>query len=133
MTVQITLTIPDELYIRAKNLAQTSVRDVAQVLADSIVLMDREIKDIDLSEPDEALEKERASYLSLHSLLWKKYPGQYVAIYHGKLVDHDTDPDALWERVDARFPDEFVWVAEVQEQPIQTISIPSFQLIPERV
>lgn len=79
----------------------------------------------DFSEPDEALEREKAAYIAMHPMLREKYPGQHVAIHNEELVDHDTDLDALWERIDARYPDEFVWVATVKEEPIETYGLAS--------
>lgn len=43
MGKQVTLTIPDELYQRARRIAQSRQRHVADVLAESIVLAEREV------------------------------------------------------------------------------------------
>lgn len=129
MRTEVTLSIPDELYQRAKRIAQSSQRGVAEVLAESIVLVDNRDEVLDLSEFDEALEREKMAYIAMHPMLWEKYPGQHVAIHNEELVDHDSDLDALWERIDARYPDEFVWVATVKEQPIEILRNPSFRLV----
>lgn len=129
MRTQVTLSIPNELYQRAKRIAQSSQRGVNEVLAESIVLVDNQVEVPDFSEPDEALEREKAAYIAMHPTLREKYPGQHVAIHNERLVDHDTDLDALWERIDARYPDEFVWVATVKEEPIETLRNPSFWFV----
>ncbi len=38
MSIQVTVTLPDEVYQRAERLAQLTSRDIADVLADTIVL-----------------------------------------------------------------------------------------------
>ena len=127
MATQITLTIPDKLYKRAQQLAQSRNRDVVDVLVSSIILDDNEEQ---LTyEPDEAVEREKAAYLAMHSSLWQKYPNQHVAIYQGNLIDQDSNLDVLWQRIDEKYPDQFVWVATVTREPIKTINMPSFRLI----
>jgi hypothetical protein len=50
-----------------------------------------------------------------------QYAGGYVAIYNGQLVDHDTDYGALFERIDDRYPDTFVWLTRVGDESMGTI------------
>jgi hypothetical protein len=40
-------------------------------------------------------------------------------------VDHDADQVALFLRVKARYPDEFVWIAPVQETAVEEYIIRS--------
>ena len=56
---------------------------------------------------DEALVRERAAFTALHPTLLTQYPGEYVAIHNGALVDHDKDGLTLSLRVHQRFPHEF--------------------------
>jgi hypothetical protein len=58
--------------------------------------------------------------------------GQHVAIYGGQLVDHDQDFAALFERIEKAYPDEFVWLATVGEEPLPTIYHRSTRLIRNR-
>jgi hypothetical protein len=71
------------------------------------------------TDEDEALRRERAAFTALHPTLLARYPGEYVAIHGGALVDHDTDGLALSLRVHQRFPDEFVWIAPLKAQPLE--------------
>ena len=64
-----------------------------------------------------AMDREEAAYRRLHPSLLEKYPGQYVAIYGGELVDYDTDQVKLYLRVKSCYPGEFVWVAPVRPEP----------------
>lgn len=75
--------------------------------------------------------REELAYIKLYPQLQEEFAGQYVAIYQGELIDHDTDYGALLERIDARYPDEFVWLTPVIDTPIQTIHLRSPRL--ERV
>ena len=68
------------------------------------------------SEMPDPIEREIAAFRQLHASLLKRYRGDYVAIYQGQLVDHDSDKVALLERIDAAYPDEFVLMRPVQEQ-----------------
>jgi hypothetical protein len=44
-----------------------------------------------------------------------------VAIYDGKLIDHDQDFIRLYERIEAIYPNEFVWLATVEEEAMPTL------------
>ena len=73
--------------------------------------------------------QEKAAYLRLYPELKTQYAGQYVAIHDGQLVDHDTDYGALFERIDDRFPDRFVWLTRVEDEPIGTVTIRSPRVV----
>lgn len=123
MGTQVTLTIPDDVYRRAQRIAQSGRRNVADVLVESIVLAENEPRPE--AERQAAVDGEEAAFRRLHPALWQKYPGQYVAIYGGELVDHDEDQVALYLRVKERYPDEFVWIAPVRPQPEEEYAIHS--------
>lgn len=95
MTVKVVLEIADALYQRAAAIAQTSQRSIASILADAISLDEPAEPSAQASawpEWDEAIEQEIAAYHRLHGVLWRSYPGQYVAFYQQQLVDHDPWP-----------------------------------------
>jgi len=77
-----------------------------------------ELSDLD---PDADCTPEMQAYIALHPLLKEKYFGQYVAIYQGKLIDHDSVHEALYRRIDAQYPDKFVWISLVEEEAIPTL------------
>lgn len=124
MARQVNLTISNDLYDQAERIAQQYQRDVNEVLAEAIELSDDQEQIIDWTEPNEDMDREMAAYLAMHAELWKKYPGQYVAVNGGQLVDRDINLHALWQRIDAQYPDEFVWVSQVKEEPIQIFRVP---------
>jgi hypothetical protein len=117
MGKRVTIAIPDELYQRAERIAHLREQAVADVLVDSIVLVDVEETD---GENALAVDREEAAFKRLHPMLREQYFGQYVAIYQGKLIDHDSDQVALFIRTQEKHPDEFVWIAPVGEEPEET-------------
>ncbi len=124
MTAQVTVTLSTNISERLQKLAQQRHQDVIAVvesilnegLPESLEGQDW----IDLSEPDEAAAQEMQAYIQLHPMLKEKYFGKHVAIYGGKLVDYDADHSALYARIDKRYPNEFVWISKVEEEPILT-------------
>lgn len=68
------------------------------------------------STPD-PMQAEIEAFTELHSTLWQNYPNQYVAIYQGKLIDHDPNKLSLFERIEKSHPNEFVLMRPVQQQP----------------
>lgn len=119
MVEQVTISIPNTLYRRARELARSRNQPVDAVLAD--VLDEALPPNAEPDEDDTAVSRERQAYIALHPMLKQKYLGQHVAIYGGQLIDVDTDYGALYSRIDAQHPDEFVWLATVAEEPIPTL------------
>ena len=113
MDTQVTLTLPDTLYKNAKRLARSLNRNVSDVLVEAIQL-DSVVAG---AEEDPVVEQEREAFLKLHPMLWKQYPGEYVAIQGGKLIDHDMNRSALFSRINQKYPDQFVLLRRVEAQP----------------
>lgn len=57
---------------------------------------------------------EQLAYHALHPMLLEKYLEKYVAIYKGRLIDHDDDQLTLVNRLDNSHPNQFVLVRQVQ-------------------
>lgn len=79
---------------------------------------------------EEAIEREQKAFIALHPYLLTTYPGEEVAIYQGEVVDHDIDGVALSSRINACFPNEFVWIAPVTDQPIEEWTVYSRRFEP---
>ncbi len=75
------------------------------------------IEDPQASERSDPMERKIAAFQQIHASLLKRYRGEYVAIYQGQLVDHDNDKVALLERIEQTYPNKFVLMRPVQEQP----------------
>jgi predicted transcriptional regulator len=124
MAVELTLTLDDEVYAKVQRLAARRHTDVSEVVAqvlDDLLLTGEEAQEADWAEPNEAVERERQAYIAMHNALKAQYLGKYVAIYGGELIDWDDDELALYLRIDAQYPDDFVWLTKVEEEPISTL------------
>lgn len=128
MGTEILLTIPDDLYRRAQRVAKAQQQEVTSLLVEALAESSI-LADFDYAQEDEDVEREMQAYQAMHAELWDKYPGQYVAIQGGNLVDRDTDPTALSLRINEKYPDVFVWIGKVEERPIRVLQMPSFRLI----
>ena len=78
------------------------------------------------------MEKEAAAYDAMREEMVEKYLGQYVAVFQGKVVDHDDDPGALVDRLDEQYPDDVVLVREVHEGPDRVLRMRSPRLVRDR-
>lgn len=130
MAEQVSISIPQPIYQRIRELARLRNRPVDDVLVEvldqALPLGDEPAS----SESEAAVERERQAYIALHPMLKEKYLGQHVAIYHGQLIDVDEDYGALYERIDAQYPDEFVWLATVEAEAMPTLVFRSPRLLP---
>jgi hypothetical protein len=127
MAADVTLTIPNHLFNQAKQLTQRRRAQSADELVD---LLDQILASADQHEADPeeeaeipvdpAVAYEMQAYIAMHPRLKQTHLGKHVAIYKGKLIDTDEDYDSLTRRIDAQYPDRFVWIATVEEEPIKT-------------
>lgn len=120
----LTVTLSSNISARVQKLAkqqdEETIAIVERILDEALPeTFDEQVTD-DSSEPDPA-DREMAVYIAMHPQLKEKFFGHYVAIYGGKLIDHDTDRRALYMRIVAQYPDEFVWLSKVEEEPIRTL------------
>jgi hypothetical protein len=87
METEVTIRLPTNLYHRTQQFAELHHQEVDKAITTLIEqgLANSEIEenDIDWTEPDEAVARERAVYLALHPQLVKTHLGKYVAIYGG--------------------------------------------------
>ena len=72
---------------------------------------------------------EEAAYRNMHAELMARYAGQYVAIYGGRLIDHDPDELALLRRLDAHHPDNVVLMKRVRPLPEPELRVRSPRLV----
>ncbi len=129
MSRQITLSMPEELYVQVERVAVTTRRNVADVILETI---SHSFEPFPVNAARFAMQKEVEAYKALHANLAKSYMGEYVAVYQGQLVDHDSDPVALHERITSKFPNKIVLSRKVQEvaEPILHMRSPRLERIP---
>lgn len=129
METQIKLSIPANLYERVRQLARIKQMDVSTVIVD---VLDEAVPFAnDNAESDAVIDREMAAYVALHPILKQQYLGMHVAIQGGELVDYDQDGVQLSQRIYEKYPDTFVWITQVANEPIQMLHVPSFRLIRE--
>lgn len=133
MIKDVSVTIPQPIYRRVRQLALARNQPVGDVLAnvldEALPLDDEDVGTKPISTDDEAADREMHAYIAMHPMLKKNFLGMHVAIYNGELIDHDQSYEALYKRIDKQFPDEFVWLATVEEEPMRTLVFRSPRLI----
>lgn len=131
MTDYVSVSIPESLAQRARLLAQIQNQPLDAVVAE---VLDEALPSEGLLEAgndvDAAVMREMIAYTELHSTLMHSHYGEYVAIFEGRLVDHDSDSAALYRRIIAQYPDQFVWLSRVEDEPLQTLHSYSPRLVP---
>jgi len=65
------------------------------------------------------------AFRSMFDELRQRYPDQFVAIYSGKLVDHDPDFQSLHRRIRQRFGRNPVLIRRVENSPERTLNFRS--------
>ena len=119
MAHQVTLTIPNNIFQQAQNLARKQARPVEDILSESIVLQ-KSVNFTDLSEVNPELDQEMEAYIAMHPQLRQTMLGKHVAVYQSELIDSDDNLDKLTERIHAKYPSETVWVSKIKDKPIDT-------------
>jgi len=79
-----------------EQLASETTRPVEQVLEMAVWTYLDEVE-------QEAIHAETGAFWAMHGELLKRYSGQHVALYQGRVVDHDGDVSHLEKRVRERF------------------------------
>lgn len=89
----------------------------------------KEVGQVSGTTREAAMLREEAAFRRLHTSLYEEYAGQYVAIYNEQLVDSDSDQASLYLRMRKRYPQEFVWIAPVNESPDEVVFFRSPRLL----
>ncbi len=76
-------------------------------------LAEQAIREYLRNEARQRMKREMQAYALMHADLLRKYPREYVAIQQGKLIDHDQDQLALYQRVEKRHPDKPILIKQV--------------------
>jgi hypothetical protein len=108
------LLIPRNLLERARQVARRQSRQVQDVVVEAL---EQGLPLLETSVVPEQWEREIAAFHAMHATWHEHYVGEYVAVYHGELVDHDPNFGALLERIETRYPEEFVLIRPIQEEP----------------
>jgi hypothetical protein len=74
---------------------------------------------------EQKIREESIHFRAQHSQLRSAYPGEYVAMRNGAVLDHGADANELYLRIKARFGDEPVLIAPVMDSPMPTYQMRS--------
>lgn len=121
------ITLPTQLYERVKQTAQNKQQSVDEYVSELIASALDENGIVPITN-DEALAQEARAWDSLYPLLKEKYPGQYVAIHQGQVLDVDKDALTLNRRIQKNHPNKTIWVSRVEEKPFSEIFMRSPRL-----
>lgn len=137
MATKVTVELPDNIYQRAQEFARLHQQKVEEaipaLIEQGLAAGGTEAEIIDRTKPNPVVQRERDAYFKLHPQLKEQYLGKYVAIYQGKMIDHDDEPAALFGRVQKQHPNEFVLVTQVHQEPIRTIVVRSPRIVRDKV
>lgn len=114
MTTNVTLEIPGHLFERAKRVAENQDKDVSDIVAQ---VLDNGLPPVETAVHSLEKNREIEAFHRLHPMLWSNYAGEYAAVHNGQLVDHDSDRAALLERIAQNFPNIFVLIRPIREEP----------------
>ena len=84
------------------------------LLAGHVAFPDRKI-----DAEGEALLREQKAFETMHPDLLARYPGQYVAVLGGKVIDHDENQYELWIRTHNGFPEMPVLIKPIFPDPVE--------------
>jgi len=76
---------------------------------------------------EESLAAERRAFESQRAQLMRRYPGEYVALTGGRVVDHDQQDEALAARMFRKFGDATFYIARLEQSPT-VYEVPSPEL-----
>ena len=71
------------------------------------------------------IQSETEAFRNMHTELLSRYADQYVAIYEGKLVDHDPDFQSIHERIRQRFGRQPILIRRVTSEIEHTLTFHS--------
>lgn len=122
MGQQVVLTVPDEVYRQAQAVARRTQQTVESVLVQALE------ENLPLfpvhPQREEMLQQERLFEARREALL-DRYPGRFVAVRDGQVLDSDAVELALMERVRAQYPDQLVLVRQVTPDPLPSLNFRS--------
>lgn len=101
---------------------------IERYLTDEPPLRDVEREETKQDERLKQIEREQKAYEAQHNHLLETYPGQYIAMRQGQMVDHDMDRTRLGQRVRSRYGNETILITPVRREARQTIVVRSPRL-----
>ena len=110
------------LYQRAEKVAHEQSTTIGDILNSALQLYFWELDRRKIAE-------ESVSYRHQHAQLRIEYPGEYIAMHKGAVVDHDKDFTRLRQRIRQRFPGTAVMITLVTDEATPTLTRRGFQMV----
>ena len=102
--------IPDQVFTELMPVAEQENKKISELINEALRQYLWEAK-------ERKIDREMEAYRTSHGELKQRFLGEYVAIHHGELVDHDADRRALSRRVRQKYGSAAVLIAPVEEEP----------------
>lgn len=122
MKKQITLTVPEAIYDQATSIADATHQPLDKVFEEAL---EQVFSPFPLHEKHQEMAQEVEAYKALHPQLVKSYLGKFVALFQGKLIDHDEDVVVLSQRINEKLPDEVVLIRRVEPEAERILNMRS--------
>lgn len=119
--MQVTIDLDETTYALISNEAKIKHSNLEDMVVQAIL---EKYNPWEMSGND-PMEAEFEAYVQLHSELYQSYPNQWVAIYGGQLIDHDSSIDALETRLAISHPNATIYVDKVTSQIVREIVVRS--------
>ena len=126
MSTKLTITLPDDIYRQFESAAEASEQNIAELVTEAVVA---NVPRLAVHPRWREMEREEAAFRAMHKELLLKYQNEYVAIHHGKVVDHGEDFGEIVGRIDDAYPDEIVFISKVSLEPERTLRFRSPRLV----
>jgi hypothetical protein len=110
------IAIQDDTFFQLKQIAQAK-----QLSADQ--LAEQIIREHLHAEAQRLMQQELEKFRVKHPILLQRYRNEFIAMYQGDVVDHDTDQLALVLRIDDKYPDKIVLITRVQPKVEETYRV----------
>ena len=110
-------------------------RQLAKIARDQAAtpdeLVEKAIRAYLHEEASQILERETLSFRALHVELMATYPGEYVAIHQGQVIDHAPKLAEIYLRIDEKYPDEIILLKQVQPEIERAFTVRSPRVVHE--
>ena len=107
-------------------LKQVAKREQISIEEAAHIAVYRYVRDVERKK----IHAETEAFWAMYPQLLERYPGQYVAVHEGKVVDSGPDIGALYQRVRKCYGDMPILLAQVTSEPVRELVFRSPRLEP---
>ena len=126
MSKEILVTIPDRVYRQAQQISQIEQRPLNNIIEE---ILTNAFPAVYVHPQRAKMKQEQAAFQAMKAALLRHYEGQYVAVHHGEVVDHDPDQTIVALRINKQYPDTAVLIKKVSTDPDKILHMRSPRFI----